>query len=118
MRRNPKFLPAGFAGGPIGPEQLRTVVTAQQRSRDKGSRDEVAGHVPALTSTKLMGTEMTHPTPPPPSVEQLTRALSAVGDLIAGIHAGRLRPARCRGAGIPRPAWDYLWRRVAARAHH
>src|SRR6185437_2924717 len=33
-----------------------------------------------------MGTEMTHPTPPPPSVEQLTRALSAVGDLITGIR--------------------------------
>jgi len=33
-----------------------------------------------------MGTEMTYPTPPPPSVEQLTRALSAVGDLIARIR--------------------------------
>jgi uncharacterized protein (DUF1697 family) len=37
---NPKFLHAGFAGEPIGPELLRTVVNAQQRSKDKGSRDE------------------------------------------------------------------------------
>ncbi|MFN2535837.1 MAG: DUF1697 domain-containing protein [Pseudonocardiaceae bacterium] len=29
-----------FTGEPIGPDQLTAVVTAQQRSRDKGSRDE------------------------------------------------------------------------------
>jgi uncharacterized protein (DUF1697 family) len=37
---NPQYLHVAFTGEPIGPDQLTAVVTAQQRSRDKGSRDE------------------------------------------------------------------------------
>lgn len=37
---NPKYLHAAFTGEPFGPDQLISIVTAQQRSKDKGSRDD------------------------------------------------------------------------------
>ncbi len=36
---NPRHLHAAFAGEQIGPDQLAAIATAQQRARDKGSRD-------------------------------------------------------------------------------
>ena len=37
---NPKLVHAVFWNGPLGPEELAAVATAQQRSRELGSRDE------------------------------------------------------------------------------
>jgi len=38
---NPRYLHVAFTAGPIEPDQLTRIATAQQRATDKGSRDEV-----------------------------------------------------------------------------
>jgi uncharacterized protein (DUF1697 family) len=37
---SPRYLHAAFTAGPIRPEQLARIATAQQRAKNKGSRDE------------------------------------------------------------------------------
>jgi len=54
---NPRYLHAAFTAGPIGPDQLTRIATAQQRATDKGSRDEatVVGRVLFLHTPDGLG---------------------------------------------------------------
>jgi uncharacterized protein (DUF1697 family) len=54
---NPKCLHAAFTNEQIGPEELAAIATAQQRARDRGSRDEatVVGRILFLHTPDGLG---------------------------------------------------------------
>jgi uncharacterized protein (DUF1697 family) len=78
---NPKYLHAAFTPGPIGPDQLTRIATAQQRATDKGSRDEatVVGRVLFLHTPDGLGRS------------ELAAQLARAGGLLAATGSATVR---------------------------